>query len=205
MAQRSPKRSIDTRPAGQVWREILRAAMAEFLEFGYEGATIRGIAERVGMLKGSLYNYISGKEDLFVAVVEGPSKQLIQAVRDLSEEATDAAEKLCRLMELEISIFSKHYPAPFVYLARTKEPFNPKFAQWDSEYLSALKELLQSGVDRKEFREDLDIEMSARAIVGMLAWMHAWYEPRSQAEDLRIVDAFWRLATYGIAQKPPQP
>ena len=48
---------------------IQQAALAEFREYGYERATVRGIAERAGVRISTLYAHISSKEDLFLSIV----------------------------------------------------------------------------------------------------------------------------------------
>lgn len=48
--------------------EILDAAAQLFASKGYSGTSIRDVAERVGMLSGSLYHHIKSKEDLFLQV-----------------------------------------------------------------------------------------------------------------------------------------
>ena len=51
--------------------EILAAAARIFREKGYHGASVRDIAESVGLLKGSLYHYIRSKEELLARLFEG--------------------------------------------------------------------------------------------------------------------------------------
>lgn len=48
--------------------EILDVAAQLFAAKGYSGTSIRDVADRVGMLSGSLYHHIKSKEDLFVQV-----------------------------------------------------------------------------------------------------------------------------------------
>lgn len=193
------------RPVGARWDEILDAAAAEFREHGYEGASIRGIAERVGMLKGSLYNYIKGKSDLFVAVVERPARQIIDEAEKLVELDEPVAIKLRRLMEVQIHLFRTHYPTPFVYLAQANKHLDPRFDDWDETYVSLLQEMLQTGVDSGELRADLNVELVSRAILGLMAWMLAWYEPRTEEFDELIIEQFWQFTISGIAKQQPPP
>lgn len=65
-AARVPRRVTRKESRRQV---ILEAAAEEFAESGYDGATLDRIGERVGLSKASLYYYVSGKEQLFAAVV----------------------------------------------------------------------------------------------------------------------------------------
>lgn len=49
---------------------LLKAARAEFLEKGYEAASLHTIAERAGSSKGAIYVRYSDKEALYAAVVD---------------------------------------------------------------------------------------------------------------------------------------
>ena len=73
-----PDRSIDPR--------IFESARKEFLENGFEKASLKAICEGAGVTTGALYKRYKGKEDLFSAVVE-------QTVADLYEVAHARGDK----------------------------------------------------------------------------------------------------------------
>lgn len=51
--------------AGEIKLALLEAGKKEFLEFGYEGASLRRIAAAAGVTTGAIYAHFSGKEELF--------------------------------------------------------------------------------------------------------------------------------------------
>ncbi len=55
---------------------ILDAAADQFLDRGYDGASINRIIEEAGISKGALYYYFDDKEDLFATVIEQASSRL---------------------------------------------------------------------------------------------------------------------------------
>ncbi|EHI74880.1 transcriptional regulator [Streptococcus criceti] len=57
--------------------EILKSAKAEFLEHGYQEASLRQICKNAGVTTGALYKRYSGKEALFGALLE-PSLQAME-------------------------------------------------------------------------------------------------------------------------------
>ena len=67
-----PDHSIDPR--------IFESARKEFLNNGFEKASLKAICEGAGVTTGALYKRYKGKEDLFCAVVD-------QTVKDLYEVA----------------------------------------------------------------------------------------------------------------------
>ena len=49
---------------------LLASAKQEFLEKGYQGASLRSICKNAGVTTGALYFFFQDKEDLFAAIVE---------------------------------------------------------------------------------------------------------------------------------------
>jgi AcrR family transcriptional regulator len=71
--ERRPGRPRGRRPGGADTRaELLAAARVEFAERGYEGATVRRIAERAGVDAAMVNHWFGGKEGLFVASLSIP-------------------------------------------------------------------------------------------------------------------------------------
>ena len=51
-------------------KKIHEAAMAEFLDKGFQGASLRQIVKNAGVTTGAFYGYFSSKEALFASIVE---------------------------------------------------------------------------------------------------------------------------------------
>ena len=58
--------------------KIMAAAKAEFMEFGFEKASMRSIADRCGMTAAGIYRHCTDKEDLFAQMVS-PAVERINA------------------------------------------------------------------------------------------------------------------------------
>lgn len=64
---------------------ILESAKVEFLQHGYQGASLKAICNRADVTTGALYKRYEGKEALFGAVVE-PALQALVALADTVEQ-----------------------------------------------------------------------------------------------------------------------
>ncbi len=188
-------------PRPSRWDEIVQAAAEEFRERGYEGATLEAIAGRVGILKGSLYNYIDHKDDLLFAVIEEPAQELINELTVLTSLSDlPALWRLHHFFAVQVQIFSEHYPAAFVYLQQLGRPSHrQEFRDMDAEYIRCIVEIVSDGARRGEFSSAIRPRVAARAIVGMLGWMQHWYTPRSPEEDATIVDELLAIAVGGLS------
>jgi AcrR family transcriptional regulator len=78
-------------------REVIEAAVEIFWEKGYANASVQDVADRLGMLKGSLYYYINSKESLLVKIFDDSHAE----IKDITDVAVgsegSALERLSRL------------------------------------------------------------------------------------------------------------
>ena len=94
---------------------ILRAAVAEFREFGFAGTSMDRIAATAEVSKRTVYNHFSSKDELFAAILW----QLWEASRALESAAYDPArplrEQLLAFVEQKLRLLSD---ASFIDLSR---------------------------------------------------------------------------------------
>jgi AcrR family transcriptional regulator len=85
------------RPAGEDTRAtLLDAARVEFTERGFDGATVRAIAQRAGVDPAMVNHWFGGKERLFVAVMEIPVDPGEIIPRILDGDPQQVAERILR-------------------------------------------------------------------------------------------------------------
>ena len=92
-----------------VRNNIVKAALIEFMEKGYEGASVRGIAKRSETSVGNIYKYFKSKEDLYENLIGSVYHRLINYISQfdkvqLDEEALDVFDKL---IEKIMTIFNE--------------------------------------------------------------------------------------------------
>lgn len=142
--------------------QILAAALEEFAERGYAGASMAAAAARAGVTKGLIYHYFPGKADLFKAVVrscvgpvfseaerliagfEGPRAELLRGLIDLAY-ARVAAERRERILFKLILAEADRFPE----LAAFYE------AEVLSRALALVGGVLRAGAASGEFRPDV--------------------------------------------------
>jgi AcrR family transcriptional regulator len=81
-------------------RQILAAATDLFLEFGYDGATLDMLIERIGGSRRTIYSLFGGKEGLLTAIVQDRCAGLGGKLETLSLEGL-APRELLRKLGLE--------------------------------------------------------------------------------------------------------
>lgn len=156
-------------PVKRATRErLLEAAAREFARLGLERANIDAISLAAGYAKGTIYNYFSSKEELFLVVVEEACAQA--AASSESRPGASAPEQLRATL------------AAFCEWARANEPFarvlvreclmgtpelHARVIRAETPLLDAIEAILREGSRRGELRDDVPRETLALAIAGL--------------------------------------
>ncbi|MGW2629919.1 TetR family transcriptional regulator [Streptomyces chattanoogensis] len=91
---------------------LLDAAVAEFAEYGPEGARVARIATRAGINKERIYTYFGNKEKLFATVLESELEKVAAAVPLTCEQAADLGDYAGRVFD-----YAQRNPYPARLLA----------------------------------------------------------------------------------------
>ena len=181
--------------------DIVSAAAKVFRTKGYHAATVRDIAEEVGILKGSLYHHFASKEELLYLVVKEPIAQMYRAIAEIAAADLAATEKLRRAISAHLEAFDRHYPHLFVYL-REREAVKRRFREMigfsPKEYYRCWQQILREGVENGEFRSDFDIQVTSYGLLGMLNWSCEWYDPQGRLSIQEVAEEFTAPALAGL-------
>ncbi len=105
------------RPAGEDTRAtLLDAARVEFTERGFDGATVRAIAQRAGVDPAMVNHWFGGKDGLFVAAMEIPVNPGEIIPRILDGDPEQVAERILRTF---LSVWDAHGGGALAALVRS--------------------------------------------------------------------------------------
>jgi AcrR family transcriptional regulator len=110
----------------QARREALvRAAVDVFCDKGYHLSRIIDVANAAGVSHGTIYNYVSCKEDLLYLVCEDHFRGYEEIVATAMEQATSPRERLDALLRATIDVILK-YRKHFVVMLRELHHVEPR-------------------------------------------------------------------------------
>jgi len=185
-------------------KEIIAAAAKLFKEKGYHATTIQDVADEVGMLKGSLYYHIKSKEELLYLVTQEPIRELIDRQKKLMESPLSPRQKIVEFTRSHIQAFEENYPHMFVFLqekASLAEPVQAEVAGIDFRYEALLEAILYEGIEKGDFRRELDLKMMAFSILGMCNWMFKWYTKGGRLSTDEIAYNMAEIVLNGITTR----
>jgi len=157
-------------------RLIAQAAVRVFGEKGFENTRMEDVAQAAAVGKGTLYEYFRDKDELLqgsFAVFLGDMERDLLSKIDLSPSTPPARalSELASYMLQSIREWGEDYRFFLEYMlriSRTRGEF-PLLGAMLSEFRNLVAGILESGIEKKVFRPDLDVTATAAALA-------AWYD-----------------------------
>lgn len=186
---------------------ILKSARKQFLERGFQGASIRRIASDAGVTYGALYGYFASKEELFYAITDPLMDRIMKKLDEIEGAmlALPAEERLLgmsdvfyvRLPELVALIFEDREIVNMVIggAKGTKyESFMSELVKRDAHAISAAAENSETPGVHLFDAQTLEIMMEGY----MAALFHLIESGRDQQEVSRSMEIFGRIYEAGM-------
>ncbi len=156
---------------------ILLGAAELFVKRGYGGTSIRDIAQRTGLLPGSVYHYFPAKEDLFLAVHREGFRQLIARVEDIVRSEADPWHRIelaCAAhIEAAVGDNSIHKITGTGLFSIHEEGLQRRLKAEREHYDRIFRKL----VDELGLPRATDRSLFRLALLGAVNWARVWYRP----------------------------
>lgn len=88
--------------------QIFEAATKVIGLNGFHNATINEIAREAGIGKGTVYEYIRKKEDLFMLIAEEGVATLMATVEEVASKTDSPREKLEKMIDAQLDLVERH-------------------------------------------------------------------------------------------------
>ncbi len=140
---------------------IIEAAARLFAELGYNACEMERVAAEIGVAKGTVYLYFSGKQELFFACVDLGMAQMQQVVLEASKKADDPFDRISLAIRAYLNFFDQH--PQYVELviqerAIFKDRKRPTYFEYRDANVGVWRELYRSLIASGHLRSDLPAE-----------------------------------------------
>jgi AcrR family transcriptional regulator len=126
MSTAAPRRS---RPRGETRRaQILDAATAVFLQYGYADTTIDLVVARAGASKATIYSFFGGKAGLFSALIDERAERILAGFPDIEIENVDVRATLTDIARRYMDVAMSPEAIGLFRLMLTEGPRSPDLA-----------------------------------------------------------------------------
>lgn len=188
--------------------EILEAAIRVFHERGYRSASLQEVADIVGVLKGSLYHYISSKEQLLFRIMSESHVQADRIMRSAEESSDDPLEQLRHYLSEMTLWYLQNIDRVTIYFNEGRWLTGDRLEEVRRdrrEFDSFLRSLIEKARDQHRVRPDVDARLAGQLILGALNSVSSWYRPDGLYSPQEIAQMLTDLMLASVAGAVPQP
>ncbi|MFG2296731.1 TetR/AcrR family transcriptional regulator [Streptomyces sp. NPDC048603] len=156
-------------------QKLYEAAVTLIAEQGFSATTVDEIAERAGVAKGTVYYNFASKTDLFEELLRHGVGLLAASLRTAAEETEARGGTRVEALDAMIRaglVFIERYPSfTQMYVAelwRTNRAWQSTLMVVRQEAVAVVEGVLREGVERGELSAEIDVPLTAAALVGMV-------------------------------------
>jgi AcrR family transcriptional regulator len=180
---------LNSQPQKDKKDRIIEAAARVFAQKGYAGSSVADIAVKAEIGKGTIYAYFDSKEDLFFAVFEWFILQTGTAAKvSVSHLGGSATQRLEVLSDSIMGMWDEIQDVFTLTIefwaasssSQIRDRFKEAFRRLYNEFRGLVVALIRDGIERGEFRSDVDSASIAAALVGTwdALFIQAWFEKK---------------------------
>lgn len=173
-------------------RELIQVAIELFWEKGYSAASVQEVADRVGVLKGSLYYYIDSKEDLLFRIFQESHEQASEFV--VHAEALDAPplEKLRAYFERYVLWYLENVERVSLYFSELRHLTGERretVLEQRNVYEKFVRGQIEAAKKDGSIKATTDVRYATFFVLGAVNAVPSWYRRngRDSAEEIASV------------------
>jgi TetR/AcrR family transcriptional regulator, fatty acid metabolism regulator protein len=172
-------------------QQLLGAAVRVFARKGFHASRVGDIAEEAGVAHGLLYHYFKSKDQVLEAVFHENWSILIARIESVEETDEPAADQIRHIAAIVLRTWL-HLP-DVVRVVIQEFGRSPELGERIGELtlpIDALQRVIARGIERGEFRKDVDPAFAATVVYGSIdELLTAWVLGRLPSDEEAVARA----------------
>jgi AcrR family transcriptional regulator len=164
--------------------EIITIATRLFYEKGYKTVSMRDIAKSMDIKASSLYNHISGKQEILSIIILKVAEEFTVGMQNVVSENSSAIEKVKRVIEMHVDItvnYSEALAALNNDWMHLEEKDLKDFVKMRDGYEENFRSIIKQGIESGEIKP-YHPEVILFSILSTLRTLYLWYQKRGKLD-----------------------
>lgn len=170
--------------------EIVAQSAQLFRTYGYNGASMRTVAEAVGIEAASLYNHIKSKSEILQEICFKVANKFLTHMDAVERSNKTTVEKLENIIRIHIRMMLEEYEHVYVSDHEWKhlpEPYLSNFLNQRRSYRKRLADLVQEGIDKGEMK-NIDPYVAVITFLSAIGGIEYWHRSRKAINEQEVED-----------------
>jgi AcrR family transcriptional regulator len=184
--------------------EIKKEAARCFYELGYAATDVRTIADAVGLQVSTLYNYISGKEELLYLIMKDGMTEIAAGLDAAIADLTDPRDRLQAAVRSHVLHHAHRQFRAWVGHVEVRSltgEYLAEIVRKRREYEVRWIEILNDGIKAGIFA-DADPQLTMYGILSIGQSVSRWYKPGGKFSAEKVADAMAGMVLSGVLSRP---
>jgi TetR/AcrR family transcriptional regulator, cholesterol catabolism regulator len=170
--------------------QIQAEATNLFREKGYNASSMRHLAENMGMEAASLYNHISGKQELLREICFSVATQFIQQLDELEKTSLTEVDKVEQIIRFQITMMIGQFEKMYVSNRDWKHLEEPHLSTYLSErrnYEKRFSAIIEKGIE-KGFFVKRNTYVTVLTILSAVRGIEFWHKRKKNVTAQQLED-----------------
>lgn len=167
---------------------IIKHAAHLFKEKGFKSASMRELADIVGVEAASLYNHIKSKNELLNIICFDVANRYIAKMEEVEQEKTSTIEKIEKLLRFHITGMVLHFQEIYVCDREWKHLDNPYLSNFQNQrrtYRKRFASLIEEGINKKELKK-IDAPTAVLILLHAVSGIESWHRSKEKISGLEL-------------------
>lgn len=184
--------------------QVIRMAAELFKEKGYSAASMRDLAQKLGIEAASLYSHIKSKEEILQTLCFDMATDFRASLSEVEKKPVSPSEKLRLGIIGHVKVMARDLTASAVFMNEHRhlsQPYLRDFLLLRINYINRFKKIIEDGIASGDFKKDLDTKLAVMTLFSSFNWMPNWFSPQSEIEPERLGQHLADIFINGLKQK----
>ena len=182
-------------------QDILEAAIHIFAEKGYVGASLQEVADAVGLMKGSLYHYITSKESLLYRMFQEAHEQANLIISTVDGQKLDPENHLREFVRSLAVFYVVNQERASIYFREHRHltgADRETVKEQQREFRAYVRKLIEDVHKAGLTRPDLDIRIATYFLLTAVNGIHIFLQVQDGAKAAKTADEISDLVCAAI-------
>ncbi|WP_077326486.1 TetR/AcrR family transcriptional regulator [Virgibacillus siamensis] len=172
---------------------IIQESLFLFEKNGFHGVSVNQIVKKVGTSKGGFYHHFTSKDELLFVIHDTFITYVLDKAMIANGTYDTPKEKLQAIVKDFVKVFDL-YKAHISVFYQENIYLKPEYESLIKKKRDHFKQIIihtiNEGKKSGDFRDDLPVEITGMAILGMVNWTYKWYKQSGPKSIDEIGDIF---------------
>jgi AcrR family transcriptional regulator len=179
---------------------ILQKAAILFKEKGFKAASMRELAEVVGVEAASLYNHIKSKNELLHEICFSVANKYNEKLEQIESMDASALKKIEELLRFHIISMVQNFDEVFVSDREWKyltDPYLSNFQTQRRTYRKRFAAIIEDGIKKKEIKK-IDAPTAVLIMLHAVSGIESWHRSKEKINGKELEENMVSILVSGL-------